>query len=280
MVTAADGLEAQASIRAVVELWPRLKARLRPGGGDPLQGRVSGSSEPPLPIDTGVSDLLFEVEESARFYARVLCDEATITSDEWREVDGVKVRVPAVHPWEPRTSHMPGLLAEVAEHYGHFTADEDKTALDFCDWAHETLRKVRATLERPEPARWRGGCPRTIEEPITWHGEEYVAGDPCPGSLFLRPGRVSMRCPACGGDVGLDESRAHLYAELARTAKSLAGLRDSFVTLDMDIPYDTIKKWAQRGKITEVDERLYSLDDAYSLAVEYLAKKGVLVTAC
>src|SRR5688500_17624148 len=66
-------LRARDDLLAVAASWGALQARLRPSGGS--GDRVTGSTEPRLPIDMGVSDLLAEIEAHARFLGKVLLDE-------------------------------------------------------------------------------------------------------------------------------------------------------------------------------------------------------------
>jgi hypothetical protein len=60
----------------IVSKWPALRAALRPGGGNALSGMPPGGGESGVPIDLDVSDLMREIEDSSRFYAKVLWDEA------------------------------------------------------------------------------------------------------------------------------------------------------------------------------------------------------------
>lgn len=261
MTTVQEDLEARESLEWIAAMWPELRARLRREGSNPLTGRVSGSESTPLVIDVAVSDLMREIEDEARSLAHVLCDETV-------DADG--------QPWAPRTSAMPDLLREVASHYGHFTTGDERTALAFCDWAHEYREKVRRAIERPAPPSYMGDCPRTIEQPLTWDGEQYIAGDPCPGSLYLRPGRATMRCPACHGETTLDDQREHIRVALESRLMTAPEIRASLVVLGAPVPHSTIRTWIERGRLPEVypGERLYRLADAIDLASRRLARAG------
>ena len=137
MIDNLAALRARDDLLAVAASWEALRARLRPSGGNGTADRVQGTSEPRLPIDLPVSDLLHSIETHARFLGKVLLEET--------------------HDFTPTTSAMPQLLVEVAHRYGHFTADPDlKIVFDFCDEAHELRRKVSGTLAKHEPARWQG----------------------------------------------------------------------------------------------------------------------------
>src|SRR5699024_10155437 len=86
---------------------------------------------------------------------------------------------------------MPGLLRDVAERYGHWTAGDVRTALAFLDWAEEYRGKVRGALDPGEPPRYIGECP---------------VGE-CEGELYLRAGKTTATCPECGTETSEDAQR-------------------------------------------------------------------------
>ena len=225
-------LAARDDLLAIVAAWPALHARLEPSGASNGGGsRPAPGSRPPINIH--VSDLIHEIAETADFYGRVLLDE---TDD-----------------WQPDTSEMPGLLHSVALRFGHFThGDDEKTAYDFTDTAHELRRKVTATLERPEPPRWMGPC----------------VVDECEGELKLHGHRIDTRCPVCGNVAGLAEIRAHLHDALKDRLMTRSELCSALHVLGYNVPIETVRTWAKRGKIEPVvvDPTLYRLEDAIELA--------------
>lgn len=229
-----DALRARDDLLAVAASWGALQARLRPqgtGSGD----RVTGSTEPRLPIDVGVSDLLAEVEAHARFLGQVLLEETT--------------------DWQPSTSTMPGLLEEVAKRYGHFTADDDKTALDFCDEAHELRRKVAGAIERKEAPRWQGPCPE----------------DECVGEIYQRSGSTDAKCRACGRVVGPAEWREIMRVAFDERLMTRGELVSALVVVKRAVKPNTLDRWVSRGRllpeVTEPD--LFRFADAYTLAERY-----------
>lgn len=175
MIDNVTALNARDDLLWIVAHWDDLRARLRPGGGNALTGMPSGSDDGHAPIDVGISDLLMSIEDNvARFYAHILMDETD---------------------WEPTTSAMPGLLKEVAQRYGHFTADEDPMmALGFCDDAHEWRWKAEKALEKPAPATYVGPC----------------QGDNCAGSSTS--GRAGPRddAPSAGASTPTSSSESSL----------------------------------------------------------------------
>jgi len=226
-------LRARDDLLAVAASWPALQARLRPasGSGD----RVTGSADPRSPIDVGVSDLLYRIEQHARFLGKVLLDET---------VD-----------WQPTTSTMPGLLRDVAARYGHFTADDDKTALDFCDEAHELRRKVVGAIARHEPARWQGPCPE----------------DECVGEIYQRAGNVDAKCRACGRVVGPAEWRAIMEAAFETRLMTRSELVSALHVVKRTVKPNTLDRWVSRGRLAPVvvDPDLFKFAHAYELAERY-----------
>ena len=258
MITAQMGLEARDNLRFIVASWSALNARLRREGGDPTAGKVGGSSEPMLELDVGVSDLLEEIEAEARSLAYVLMDEAPTT-------DG--------RPWGPRTSAMPALLDEVASHYGHWTAGDERTAYAFMDWAHEYAGKVRATLERPAPPSYMGDCSLTYVTETVRGGRTYLPGDECGGPLYLKAGKGSMRCGQCGQETSVDVQRDHVQAEIEKRVLTQSEIRRALVVLGYEVPLDTVRSWTRSLKsrparlVEAVEgEGLYRLADALTLA--------------
>lgn len=230
-------LAARNNLLFIVEHWSDLRARLVPGGGNALNGMPSGTTEGHAPIDIGISDLLFAVEEEARTLGHVLMDE---TDD-----------------WTPRTSRMPWLLADVAARYGHWTAGEDeRAALDFCDWAEEYAEKVRWALERPAPPTYVGPCQGKGED-----------GAGCAGELYLREGRHSGRCRECGSEFTTDEQMAFLQSELASRLMTPAEIVRGLKIVGHQVQAATVFKWVQRGKLAPAieGERLYRFADALGL---------------
>ena len=237
MTTVAEALHARNNLLYIVEHWTDLRARLRPGGGNALTGMPSGSDDP-SPIDLGISDLLWQIEQEARSLGYVLLDE---TAD-----------------WSPRTSRMPWLLEDVAQRYGHWTSsDDERVALDFCDWAEEYATKVRKALERPAPPTYVGPCQHTGED-----------GSGCAGELYVREGRDSVRCRECGTETTLAEQRQYLEREFQARLMTQSEIVTALVVLGTPVPIGTVKSWVQRKRLVEAvpGEGLYRLADALKLA--------------
>jgi hypothetical protein len=237
-------LEARDNLLWIAAQWPRLRARLRPGGGNALTGvTVSTSDDGHAPIDVHISDLLHEIEENvARFYARILADETG---------------------WTPRTSAMPGLLQEVAQRYGHFTEDDDPSmGLGFCNDATDYRHRVTRTLERPAPPTYVGPC----------------QGDNCDGELYLREGRDEGVCATCRTPFTHVAQRAFLDREMESRLMTLAEIPRALNILGVKVPPGTVRRWAAQPKKPDqepklkpavtIDEHtsLYRLHDAMTLA--------------
>lgn len=225
-------LQARDDLLWIVDHWADLRARLRPGGGNALNGMPTGTNDP-APIDLHVSDLLAEIEwRIARHYANALIDE---TDDQ-----------------PITTSHMPTLLAQVARRYGHFTAGDQRTAHAFCDDAADYRERVRRVLERPAPPTYVGPCQTNN----------------CDGELYVREHHTAGTCHECGTPFTLTEQRAWLADQLEARLMTAAELPRALKILGIDVKPGTIRKWIERGRLTPaVDgDDLYHLADAKRLA--------------
>lgn len=238
-------LRARDDLLAVAASWGALRARLRPAGGTSDGVHTAPGSRPP--IDLGVSDLLAEIEQHARFLGQVLLEETT--------------------DFEPTTSTMPGLLEDVARRYGHFAGPDadERLALDFCDEAHELRRKVSGAIARHEPARWQGPCPE----------------DECVGELYQRPGWVDARCRECGRVVGAVEWRAIMHDAFEERLMTRSELISALVVVKRAVKPNTLDRWVSRGRlapeVTEPD--LFKFAHAYALAERYDVTKHERISA-
>lgn len=265
-----DALRARDDLLTIVHRWPELTARLEGVGGNALTGlpghvMMSG----PVIIDVGVSDLMRDIEERvARFYGRILLDEVDPTHGCHGRCHGSPehqcIRVPFAPCTSTRTvaatdcparrdpittSTMPGLLADVAARYGHFTNDPD-LAQGFCDDAHDYRHKVETTLAPPGPATYLGPCPTTD----------------CGGEIYAKDGHHEGRCPECHEPWTLTSQRAWLKAELSDRLMTPSEIARALKMLDLETKEQTVFKWVQRGRLEEVTDGLYRLADAMTLA--------------
>jgi hypothetical protein len=243
-LTAADGFEARNNLHHIANAWPALHAALRPGSSNALTGMPGTSPERPAPINLHISDLIHEITVETEALAHALMDETD---------------------WTPRTSAMPELLLEVAEHYGHWTTADDRTAHNFADWAHDYAGRVRNALARPEPPRYIGPC-----------GIEDANDNPCDGSLYLKPGSAMSRCRTCGAEVEEERQRDWISNEFANRTMTISDIASALVVLGCPIPIKTLQRWTlptvrTNGKV--VDPKLpaqpngrYRVADARALA--------------
>lgn len=270
---AQTALNARTDLLWIVDHWADLRARLHGGGGNALTGLPGGSSESPLPIDVHVSDLMREIEDQARFYAAVLLDEVPPEHgcdgrcvDAWITTAAEAAKAGQPVPPAPRTwdcperrdpittSTMPALLGQVAERYGHFTADEHE-ALDFTDEAHDFRERVRKTLERPAPPAYVGPC--------RVRGADSAG---CGGELYLREGRDGGTCRECGTEFTEDEQRAYVRDALEERLMAPAEIVRALKIVGHEVKPGTVFKWVQRGRLEEAVDGLYRLADALELA--------------
>lgn len=244
-ITAQEGLEARDNLRAIANSWPALHAALRPGSSNALTGMPGTSPERPAPINLHISDLLHEITTETEALAHTLMDETD---------------------WTPRTSQMPQLLDEIAEHYGFWTSSDDRTARAFTDWAHDYAGRVRNALARPEPARYIGPC-----------GVEDADDVPCDGSLYLRPGSAVSKCRTCGAEVEEERQRDWIAHEFANHTMTISDIASALVVLGCPIPIKTLQRWTLPTirtsgqvidpKLPAQDDGRYRVADAQALAV-------------
>lgn len=265
-----SALDARDDLLWIVYRWHLLQARLRPGGGNSLSGMPRGAASG-VPIDTHVSDLMFEITEKvARFYGRLLLDEVP-TAHGCRGAchgslehrcdcpQGAQPITPERCPdrVDPiTTSAMPALLEQVARRAGHFTADP-MMALGFSDDASEYRDKVRLTLERPAPPTYVGPCQ---------HKGDDGAG--CDGELYVREHSEGGTCRACGSPFTLTAQVEWLDREMAQRLMTASEIVSALMVLGLPTPISTVKSWVRRKRLMEVapDSGLYRLADAKALA--------------
>lgn len=192
--------------------------------------RMPPASKPP--IDLVASDLLMELDIAASFYVSALCME---TKDIKRFPDGLSAQ-----------------LGLIGERHGHFTSDADeKIAMDFCDEAHELMRKVERLVVQPAPPSFMGPCLTA-----------------CGGDLWLRQGRVAATCDQCGSDADLGSVREQLSRALESRLMRRTEIAPAIKLLGGKVTNEAIKKWVQRGRLVPVvrEPELFRLTHALDLA--------------
>jgi uncharacterized protein YjcR len=95
----------------------------------------------------------------------------------------------------------------------------------------------------------------------------------CEGDVYARDGAASGRCRTCGAEVDTAERQAWLDAEVRSRAFRAAHIAEAY-----GIRPNTIRKWAERGKLTahgtDRDGRpLYNVGDVLDLAVADAARR-------
>ena len=229
-IPTATGLEAAQTWRNLADLWPLLHAYLEPrkSGADTV--RTPPASKPPMSLVA--SDLIREISDWAWFYAAALMDETA---------DGY---VPS--------ADVPSRLREIAMRHGHFTTVPDRTALDFCDQAHELMRKAVGLIEKPVPPTFAGPC--------------MVVG--CDGDLYVKPGRAAATCAECAADVDLGQVREQLRRAMESRLMRRKEIAPALRMLGANSNYEAVKKWVQRGRLVPVirEPEMFRLTDAMDLA--------------
>ena len=149
---------------------------------------------------------------------------------------------------------MPDLLRDVAQQYTHFIDDDQKTALDYCDAAHDLNDRVRKVINPTTPPTYIGPC--------------SVFG--CLGRLRLRDGETAATCPTCKTTHTLTEHQLWLHQMLDERLMPLDEIRPALKVLGKEISDRTQRRWVagDEPKLRPVDPELglYRLADAVELA--------------
>lgn len=247
MIDTPTALEAADNWRRLAELVPLVRLYLEPRRGHNEAGRTAPKSRPP--IDLGASDLLHELDMAASLYCSALL----------METDDV-TRLPAT---------LEDQLRLIAQRHGHFTADPDeKIAHDFCDEAHELVRKVETLIVRPLPPYWAGPC----------------TDDECEGSLTVpRPKPHNSHddpeawdqsavgtCDTCGKRLTPNERRDRLAQALDGRLAPRDEVLNALKILGAPIKPERLRQWVHRRRlvpaVTISDVEYYRLTDAMELA--------------
>lgn len=240
--------------RDLANVWDSLHEYLVPiRKGDGGGSRPAPASRPPISIIA--SDLIAEIEDWAWFYASALMDE---TRDYSAPASTVQ------------------RLRDIAERYGHFTADTDerwvgdprakddmppghwqRVGLDYCDMAHELRRKVVGLITQPPPPRFMGPCMR---------------GDGCLGDVYLKPNESLARCTTCDQGHDMAELRDRLWRAFESRLMRRDELRVAVNSLrtpgTKKVPGTTVRTWIHRGRLVPVirEPEMFRLSDALDLA--------------
>jgi hypothetical protein len=251
------------------------------GGGE---GGASGKPESRLPLDLAVTAKLDAVQGEMTTWARHVAEERY--SGPQGHAGGDPIVVAARY------------LAANVEWLRHRPeVDEAYAAIELC------ARVVRGIVRGPAAQRFLGPCGADIimacencEQDIPV-GECYAPvpgtgglvecaqhvhslGDlrirqrgTCDGDVYARDGASAGRCRTCGAEVSTAERQAWLDAEVRSRAFRAAHIAEAY-----GIRPNTIRKWAERGKLTahgtDRDGRpLYNVGDVLDLAAADAARR-------
>ncbi len=223
-------LEAADTWRTLAKLIPTIRAHLEPMPSQGANVRMPPASRPP--INLAASDLLFELDEAANWYAVELTME---TAD-------VK-RVPTT---------LEAVIELIAERHGHWTADpNERIGKEYADIANQFLDRTRRLVMKPPPPRFVGRCLTA-----------------CGGDLWLTPGKHNAACDNCGSTADLASVREQLARAFASRLMTRAELGPALKLLGGHVPRATIDSWINRGRLVPVirDPQMFRFIDAVDLA--------------
>lgn len=213
MIDTATALEAAETWKRLASLVATVELYLTPRPGK-SEVRMPPASKPP--IDLVASDLLMELDQAATLYVAALLME---TPDVKRFPDGLAAQ-----------------LSLVGERYGHWTNDPDeKIGLDYCDEAHELMRKVERLVLQPVPPQWMGPC-QTCQE----------------GDLWLKPERAFVTCDECGSAEDLVVLRERLLERLRNSVVPRKEIAPALRLLGSKSSAKTVHQWVSRGRLVPI----------------------------
>lgn len=229
-ITTATAIEASDTWKQLAALVPTIELYLEPRRSK-SEVRLPPGSKPP--IDLVASDLLMELDLAASFYVSALIME---TPDVKRFPDGLAAQ-----------------LALVGERYGHFTTGEDKLAMDFCDEAHELMRKVERLVVQPAPPKFMGPC-------------QQCDG----GELWLKGTRPVAMCGQCDSAEDLGAVRERLHVTLNAMLVRRPEIQPALKVLGSKVTTDAVHKWVQRGRLVPAikDPEMFRMSDALELVTD------------
>lgn len=141
--------------------------------------------------------------------------------------------------------NTPNALRHLAQHHECWDGVDD-----FEHAAARYRRKTDKALRNTNPHRHLGPC--------TTPG--------CDGEIYATDTTTTGTCPRCGTPWTPNGQ----YAWLKNQAETVLLTRPEIVTalkrLGHETKTDTVKKWVQRGRLPEVEQGLYRLEDALTLA--------------
>lgn len=224
-ITTQTALEAADTWKRLAALVPTIELYLEPQRAK-SEVRMPPGSKPPISI--AASDLLMELDTAASFYVSALVME---THDVKRFPNGLAAQ-----------------LALIGERFGHFTSGEEKLAIDYCDEAHELMRKVGMLIAAPPPPQWMGPCSECGE-----------------GQLWLDK---TIRCDECKALVDLETWRAQLLRGVESRLMDREEILFALTMLGHRTRSETLRQWISRERLVPIvkDPERFRFADVLTVA--------------
>lgn len=220
-------LDARDNLNHIAHHWADLQHQLGGLKSTPTDKiTVQSSSDPQAPINLHVLDLMTEVSEWAFWAVGQLETHAGVDHN------------PGAHT-------APAALRHLAQHHECWEGVDD-----FEHAAARYRRKTDKALRNTNRNRHLGPC--TTPD--------------CAGEIYATDNTDTGTCPHCGTPWTPNGQ----YTWLKNQAETVLLTRPEIVTalkrLGHETKADTVKKWAQRGRLPEAEDGLYRLEDAITLA--------------
>lgn len=130
----------------------------------------------------------------------------------------------------------------------------DREVLDWYDTTSDLRRRAERVLGPDAHGRWLGPCP--VPE--------------CVGEVRMGDDQAAAVCPECGGFVTREQQHAYVLEIMGERLMTLSEIATALVTVGADTPYESVRTWARRGRLTEHEEGsgVYRFLDAFAIAAK------------
>lgn len=193
------------------------------------RGAGGGQSEPPLPFNARASDARTDLRDILGSWCR---DVAERSGDSVPYVQDVRNAAVVASSW------LLGHLRATAHH---------PAAADLYEEVTDVIWQAVRAIDRPPDTVFAGRCE-------------------CGALLHAYPGRSTVACRACALEHDPLDRRATMIASLIHHEGTAADVSRILALAGVQVPADTIRKWARRGKLQRLPGRLYRVGDVVDVA--------------
>lgn len=213
--------------------------------GDFTDARPTDPDEAPLEFNDHASDIATELHGAVRNAVLAVCTQQKQLT--WPG----EGRAPAYARWLDR--HIIDIALT-------------ETARDIDRHIHAAVKRARAAIDRPAPLEFAGPC------------QSDLPGVTCDG-VYVRPGTDAVKCFGCAVTCDVQKMQQQMRTAVAErlwTSQELATAMS--ITLGTEVPFERIRNWVRRGKLTPASgkgkDAIFRLDEAIALWNRKSARRG------